>query len=334
MGAVETRQLLQMCFGAHLSRAIGNIADIGLADKIGENETRSISDLASETGCHERTLYRVMRYTSSYGVFEEKGNWEFGHTDLSRALRSDAHGSFRPAAQLFNWLFQGLGEFDHTLKTEQSGMTRHLGQPVFEYLPNNPDKAAMFDAAMPSFHGGETEAMLEAYDFSDIGMLADVGGGGGTLIATALQHYPSMNGLLFDLDHVIGRAKPGLEEAGVADRCQTVEGSFFDFIPDGADAYLMRHIIHDWSDEESVEILKNCRKAVPADGRLLIVETIVPEGNDRSPAKEMDITMLLYPGGLERTENEYRDLFAASGFRLDDVTPTSSMVNVIEGRPV
>lgn len=333
MGAVETRGLLQVFFGAHLSEAVGSIAEIGLADRIGKDQTRPVAALASETGCHERTLYRVMRYLASHGIFEERGPRTFGHTALSAALRSDAEESARPAIMMMHWVSRSLPRFGHTLKTEESSLTRHLGQPLFEYLPDNPDKAALFDAAMPSFHGGETEAMLDAYDFSGIGTLADIGGGGGALISTTLGRYPAMKGLLFDLDHVVGRAQSNLEAAGVADRCRIVEGSFFDFVPEGADAYLMRHIIHDWSDEQSIEILKNCRRSVPTDGRLLVVETIVPEGNDRSPAKEMDMTMLLYPGGMERTENEYRDLFEATGFRVAAVTPTSTMVSVIEGRP-
>ena len=333
MGADETRTLLQMMFGAHLSQAVAKIAEIGLADRLGEDETRPVSDLTSETGCHERTLYRTMRYLASHGIFAEQGSRQFGHTALSKALRSDAEGSFRPGALLFQWLLTSLGEFGQTLKTERSALTHALGEPIFEFLPKHPDKAAMFDAAMPSFHSGETEAMLDAYDFSRIETLADIGGGGGTLIAAMLQRHPSMTGVLFDLGHVVGRATANLEQAGVAHRCRMVEGSFFDFVPEGAEAYLMRHIIHDWSDEDSVRILDNCRKAMPTGGRMLIVETVVPEGNEASPAKEMDMTMLLYPGGMERTEQEYRQLFDASGFELAGVTPTDSMVSVIEGRP-
>jgi hypothetical protein len=143
-----------------------------------------------------------------------------------------------------------------------------------------------------------------------------------------------MKGLLFDLDHVAGRASENLESAGLANRCEVVVGNFFESFPEGADAYLMRHIIHDWTDEQCIQILKNCRAVMPADGRLLVVEPVVPPGNDPSPAKDMDIIMLVYPGGMERTEEEYRELFAAAGFELAGVTPTASPVSVIEGRPV
>jgi predicted O-methyltransferase YrrM len=153
------------------------------------------------------------------------------------------------------------------------------------------------------------------------------------LIAAALQRHPDMAGILFDLDHVIERARSNLQQAGVEHRCQLVAGSFFESVPEGADAYLMRHIIHDWSDEESVKILHNCRERVSDNGRVLIVEAIVPEGNDPSPAKEMDMAMLLYPGGMERTETEYQTLLHSAGFELAGVTPTTSMVSVLEGRP-
>tara|TARA_B100002003_G_scaffold248080_1_gene281057 strand:+ start:2705 stop:3748 length:1044 start_codon:yes stop_codon:yes gene_type:complete len=314
MGRDDNHALLQMFFAAHLSQAVGHIAEIGVADLVGEDGTRRVSDLALETGCHERTLYRVMRYLASHGIFVEQDDRAFGHTSLSKALRSEAENSFRPVARMLQMVSRGLAGFDHTLKTEGSALAHVFGEPIFDYLSTHPDEAAIFDAAMPAFHVGEIDAMLDAYDFSEIGTVADIGGGGGAVITGVLQNHPGMRGVLFDLGHVIGRAQENLERDGVADRCRTVEGSFFDTVPDGADAYLMRHIIHDWSDADSVRILENCRKAVPAGGRLLIVETIVPEGNDPSPAKEMDVMMLLYPGGMERTETEYRELFAAAGF--------------------
>lgn len=164
MGAAETRTLLQAMFGAHLSRAIGQTAEMGLADRIGVGQSRPVSELAAETGCHERALYRVMRYLASHGIFEETGRREFTHTDLSAAMRSDAEQSFRPAGLLMHWITGSLGEFDHTLKTQGSALAQRLGEPVFEFLSTHPEKAALFDAAMPSFHGGETEAMLESYD--------------------------------------------------------------------------------------------------------------------------------------------------------------------------
>jgi hypothetical protein len=231
-------------------------------------------------------------------------------------------------------LLKSVGEFEHSLRTGKSALAAHLGAPLFEYLPQHPETAAMFDAAMPSFHGGETAAMLEAYDFSGINTLADIGGGSGMLIAETLQRHPAMKGVLYDLPHAIQHAQTNIREFGLDGRCRLESGSFFDSVPAGADAYLMRHIIHDWEDADSIRILQNCRKAIAPQGKLLIVEAVIPEGNGYSVAKEMDITMVLYPGGQERTEQEYRSLFSQSGFELTRVVPTKSMVSVVEGRPV
>lgn len=330
----ETRELLQVFFAAHLSHAVASMAEMGLPDLIATDQSRDVSELARETGTDERTLYRVLRFMSSHGIFAEESGKRFRHSELSQALRTDAEQSFHPAARLSHRLLRSLTKFDETLRTGESALAHSVGKPLFEFLTENPEEAALFDQAMPSFHAGETEAMLDAYDFSGIGTLADIGGGGGSLLAVTLQRHPTLQGILFDLGHVIGRAKENMAAAGVVDRCRLIEGSFFDSIPAGADAYLMRHIIHDWTDEQSIAILENCRKVIKKDGRVLLVEAVVAEDDEPSQAKEMDISMLLYPGGAERTAREYDALFEKSGFRLEGVTPTKSMVSVVEGRPV
>jgi SAM-dependent methyltransferase len=210
-----------------------------------------------------------------------------------------------------------------------------FGKPLFAYLSEHPDDAQLFDAAMNGFHGGETEAVLNAYDFTGVSTLADIGCGNGTVLSATLERYPAMRGLFFDQDHVIDRARTGLQSAAFADRCQFLNGSFFESVPDGADAYFLRHIIHDWPDDASLQILRNIRRAIPPAGRLLIVEMVVPENNDFSPAKTFDMIMMLFPpNGLERTEKEYRELLRNGGFELSRVVPTSSPVSVIEARPV
>jgi cyclopropane fatty-acyl-phospholipid synthase-like methyltransferase len=176
--------------------------------------------------------------------------------------------------------------------------------------------------------------MLDAYDFTGIRVLADIGGGNGSLISSILARYPQMKGLLFDLGHVAGRAQDNLKASGLADRCTVMIGNFFEAIPAGADAYLFRHIIHDWTDEQSIQILDRCRKVIPANGKLLIVDCVVPAGNAPSLAKDYDITMLTFPGGQERTEAEFRTLFKASGFELVSIMPTTTMISVVEGKPV
>jgi hypothetical protein len=186
---------------------------------------------------------------------------------------------------------------------------------------------------MVGVHGRETGAMCDAYDFSGFGTLVDVGGGNGSLITTVLQRTPRLCGLLYDLPHVIERAKSNLAAAGVADRCTTAAGSFFESIPAGGDAYLMRHIIHDWDDERCRKILGNVRKVIPPAGKLLVVEGVVPPGNGSSFTKLLDLTMLVIPGGKERTAEEYAALYSRAGFRLTRIVPTASEVSVIEGVP-
>jgi len=205
--------------------------------------------------------------------------------------------------------------------------------PIFDYFSTHPEDGKLFDAAMTGVHGRETAAMLDAYDFSGIGTLADIGGGNGSVITAILEKYPAMKGILFDVPAVVERARANIGSAGLADRCRVVAGNFFESVPPGADAYLMRHIIHDWDDEKSITILKNCRKAVGDKGKLLVVEGVVPPGNEPSVSKFFDLAMMVLPGGMERTEEEYRQLYEAAGFRLTSVVPTKTWVSVIEGEP-
>lgn len=325
---------MEIMFGSVLSRAVSAVAEFGVADLIEPGSSRPVAELAAATGCHERTLYRCLRYLASHEIFVENSKGAFGLTPLAAALRTDAVGSFRPAARMLGRMFPAVAELENTLRDGENGIVKSLGQPLFEYLPSHPELAAVFDSGMTAIHGSETPAMLEAFDLSGIGTLADVGGGNGSLLTSVLQKYPAMKGILFDLGHVSGRATGNLQKAGLGDRCEVREGSFFEAFPEGADAYLMRHVIHDWDDQQSVQILKNCRAVIPAHGRLFIVEAVVPDGNDPSPAKDFDMAMLIYPGGMERTEAEYRALVSAAGFELVGVTPTASAVSVVEGRPV
>jgi len=334
MPQAETEKLTQMVFGAGLSQAISSIAELGVADQIEPGSPRPIKALARETGANERSLYRILRLLASNGVFQEKDNRHFDHTPLSSCLRSDAENSFRPAAQIGHRIFSFWDGLHHSVTTGESAFTKIFGQPLFDYLGSHPELAPIFDAAMVAIHGHETPAMLEAYDFSDVQMLADIGGGNGSLISAVLQRYPRLKGLLFDLGHVVKRSREILQGSGLADRCSIVEGNFFESLPSGPETYLFRHIIHDWSDEQSIQILSNCRKVIPDHGRLLIVEAVVPPGNEPSLAKVFDMVMLALPGGMERTEEEYRILFDKAGFRLSSVTPTRSIVSVVEGKPV
>jgi hypothetical protein len=308
-------------------------AKLGLADLLVDGP-RTVADLARATQTHAPSLFRLLRGLASLGVFAEEADGRFGLTPLAECLRSDIPGSQRALAIMSGEEhYQAWGQLLYSVETGKIAFDKIYGQPVFEFLSQNLEQAKVFDAAMVGVHGRETAAMTDAYDFSDIPVLADIGGGNGSLLTTVLTKHPHLRGILYDLPGVAERAKANLQAAGVAERCEVIGGSFFEAIPAGADAYLMRHILHDWDDERATTILKNVRKAIRPNGRLLVVEGVIPPGNDPSFGKLLDLTMLVIPGGKERTEDEYRALFAAGGFELARIVPTEAEVSVIEGQP-
>jgi SAM-dependent methyltransferase len=199
-------------------------------------------------------------------------------------------------------------------------------------MSQNPDRGAIFDKAMTGHHGDETEPMLDAYDFSSFAEIVDVGGGNGSVLVGTLTRHPQLKGVLFDLPTVAVRARAAIESAGLQGRCRVESGSFLDAVPTGADIYLMRHVLHDWRDEDAATILRNCRTAMRPGGRVVVVEAVVPAGNDPSFAKWMDLMMITY-GGKERNETEYRRLFSDAGYELTRVVPTRAGVSVLEGVP-
>jgi hypothetical protein len=316
------------------SQAVHVAAALGLADLL-KDGPRSADDLARATGTHAPALYRLLRALASDGVFVEGPDGRFSQTALSECLRGDVPGSLRAVALMMgDEHYRAWGELLHSVRTGGTGFERLYGRGVFDYLADNPRAAANFDEAMTGVHGAETSAMLDGYDFSPFGTVVDVGGGNGSVLTAVLRKHPSLRGVLFDLPHVVERAKANLKAAGIEGRCQAVGGSFFESVPAGGDAYLMRHIIHDWDDEKSLTILRNCRKVMGPGAKLLLVESVVPPGNEPGFVKWLDLNMLVLPGGQERAEAEYRDLYAKAGFRLGRVVPTRVEVSVIEGEPV
>ncbi len=201
---------------------------------------------------------------------------------------------------------------------------------LFELIQKTPGMAETFSETMVGIHGAEPPAVAAAYDFSGIGTLVDVGGASGNMLGHVLAKFPQLKGVLYDLPHVVTDAPPLLERLGVADRVTIESGSFFDSVPAGHDAYLMSHIIHDWDERECGQILANCRKAMKPDGKVLIVEMVLPEGDEPHPGKLLDMMMLLGPGGQERTPAQYKELLAANGFRMTRIVPTASAVSVVE----
>lgn len=305
-------------------------AKLGLADLL-EQGPRSAEDLATATKTHAPSLFRLLRGLASMGIFAENGKREFELTPLARCLLTNEPGSQRALAIMSGEEhYRAWGELMYSVETGKIAFDKLYGMPCFEFLSKNVEQAKTFDAAMVGVHGRESSAMTDAYDFSVFGTLADVGGGNGSLLTTVLKKHTSLRGILYDLPGVTERAKANLAQAGLTDRCQVIGGSFFESIPSGADAYLMRHIIHDWDDEKSTTILRNTHKVMKDNGRLLLIEGVISEDNSPSFGKLLDLTMLTIPGGKERTAEEFRILLKASGFELTRIIPTSAEVSVIE----
>lgn len=307
-------------------------AKLGIADLL-ISGPRTAEELAVVTSTHAPSLYRLLRGLASLGVFAEVEGKKFTLTPLAECLRSDSSSSQRALAIMSGEEhYKAWGELLYSVQTGKTAFDMLYGMPVFDFLSKHEEQAKNFDAAMVGVHGRETSAMTDAYDFSTFGVLADVGGGNGSLLTTVLKRNPQLKGMLYDLPGVTERAKASLQAAGVLDRCQVIGGSFFESVPAGADAYLMRHIIHDWDDEKCITILKNIHSVIKPDGKLLVVEGVIPPGNDPNFGKLLDLTMLTIPGGKERTEEEYRELFAAGGFQLTHIVPTAAEISIIEGK--
>lgn len=323
--------LIQMFFGCFVSQALAVAAKLGIADLLAERP-QTIAALAARTGTHERSLYRVLRTLASVGVFRETDERVFDLTPLAEPLRSDAPNSVRNGAIFMGepWHWRVYGEMLHSVRTGKSAWGRANGAEVFDYFAANPEHGEIFNRAMTDMSAASAAAITEAYDFSGVETLVDVAGGHGVLLASVLRANPALRGVLFDLPHVLEGAPETLERAGVKERVEVAAGDFFSLVPAGADTYMLKHIIHDWDDERAALILNNIRRAMRADGRVLLFEAVVPAGNAPDFGKLMDLEMLVSPGGVERTEREFRELLAQAGLRLTRVVPTRSYLSVVE----
>jgi len=327
-------ELGRLLTGNWLTQAVHVAAHLGIADLLADGPMHA-DEIAAQTKTHALSLYRLLRTLASAGIFAEASDGTFRLTPMADALRKDAPDSqWAMAMMLGGEPYYAWGDLLHNVQTGECAFQHRFGRPLFDFLGEHPEKARIFDAAMTSIHGRETAAMLNAYDFSKIGTLIDVGGGNGSTLAEILTRHETMQGVLFDLPHVVAAAAERLQAAGLSARCQTIGGSFFESAPAGGDAYILRHIIHDWTDDQSVQILRCVRQAMSSQARLLVVEHVIQPGNEPAPGKYFDLAMMVLPGGMERTEAEYRRLFDAAGLRLARIIPTSADVCVIEVLPV
>lgn len=322
--------ILQMAMGAIMTQALGVAAKLGIADLLADGK-KPVDELASASEAHAPSLYRILRSLASTGVFVETAPRVFANTQVSNLLRSDVPGSMRNGVIFMAepWHYNVWGNMLHSARTGETAWKATHGQEVFDWFPSHPEESEIFNRAMTDMSAGAAPAVVAAYDFSGINVLADIAGGHGLLLAQILKSNSEMKGILFDMDHVIAGADEMLETQGVADRVEKVSGDFFKEVP-SADAYIMKHIIHDWDDERSIKIMQSIHRAMIGDGKVLLIEMVIPEGNDPHPGKILDLEMLTSPGGLERTEAEYASLFERAGFRLNRIIPTFSPFSVIE----
>jgi hypothetical protein len=325
--------ILRMIWGIHISRAVYVAAELGIADRLADGPMTS-AQLAEATQTHEPSLYRILRLLASLGVLTEEADRSFCLTVLGHRLRTDVPASMRSWAMLVESL-GGVRAFEpiiETVRTGTPGVDLAHGIDIFEFVETHPQLAQGFHAAMSERTAQFAPSVATGYDFSPMRIVADVGGGKGTLLAAILRANRNLQGVLFDLPAVVTVAPEVLRTAGVADRCQIVPGDFFSGVPEGADAYILANVLHDWDDARSVHILTNCRRAMARGGRVLIVERLIPEDPAAAlPVLLSDMNMLVFTGGKERTNTEYGTLLAEAELRLGRVLPMASPYGVIEG---
>lgn len=337
--AEDQAALLQMSFGYMTSQVIGVAARLGIADVLRDGAKTS-EELATATGAHAPSLLRLLRALACLGVLVEVEPGRFELTSLGAPLRRDAPNSVRALTMLFcdEAVWTAWGNLLHSVRTGENAFEQAFGIGAFEYFARNPVLSAIFNEAMAEHTRTVAPCVVAGYDFSRFRTIVDVGGGNGTLIAAILEATPGLRGILFDTPAGVEAAGATLEAAGVADRCRIVEGDFFESVPDGGDACVLKSVIHDWDDDRSITILDNCRRAMPADGTLLLVEPVLPPRVESAAITGMvmsDLNMLVVASGRERTETEFQALFTSAGFELTAVTPTLAPTDysVIEGVP-
>jgi hypothetical protein len=325
-------RLNEMIMAQVVSRLVHLAATLKLPDHVADGP-RSAAELASVTATHPRSLHRVLRTLASLGLFTEDAEHRFGLTPLGAALKSGEPSRATALILGGELLTRSFDELLYSVQTGQPGFDKAFAVPLFDWLANHPAEASLFSETMVGFHGTEPAAIAAAYDFSGFGTVVDVGGATGNLLATILASHPGPRGILYDLPHVVTEAPRLLRDRGVADRIDIDAGSFLERVPSGGDTYILSHIIHDWDEETCLTILGHCRAGINSNGRLLIVEMVLPAGDMPHPGKMLDMVMLTVPGGQERTEAEYAALLDAAGFRLARVVPTASPVSVVEAFP-
>lgn len=327
------QRLHQLITGGWISQAVYAASKLGIADYL-DAGPRKAAELANQIDCHAGALHRLLRALASAGLFKETEDHRFSLTEVGDCLRTDSPDSARNSSIMVSEImYQTWGELLHSIQTGESAFAKVHGAPIFEYFAANEQQARIFDAGMISWMQEEADAIVGAYEWPDEGRVVDIGGGSGGMLLTLLNRHPQLMGVIFDLPEVVDRNRALHESDDTYTCCELQGGNFFSSVPDGADIYLLRNIIHDWDDEQSLKILRNCREVCNPTSKVLLMEYVIPEGNDPFAAKWLDLMMLVGPGGQERTETEYRDLLDAAGLSVTGIIPTTTDMSIVESQP-
>jgi SAM-dependent methyltransferase len=320
-------RLLEIGFGFAAAQCLAVAAELGIADRLAGGP-QSVEALALATATDPAALRRVLRLLAAEGVFAEDQSGCFAPTPLSDALRADAPASPRDLLRMLGREpFAAWARLIDAVRTGKPSFELVFGEPRFDWLAKHPEAATLFHAAMRSLGDDANDAIAEAYDFATVGVVVDVGGGNGRLLSAILARHAQCEAVLFDRAEGIAAAEAG--QGGPLPRCRLITGDFFQSVPDGGDAYILKRVLHDWSDDDVVRILANCRRAMAPDGRVLVIEVLVPPGNAPDPIKVMDVNMLVVTGGRERTAEEFAELFARAGLRAAAIV-SAARVSILE----
>lgn len=327
------RMLMEELVGGYrLTQMIYVVAELGVVDHLEAAGAQDAAALAAACGAHAPALFRVLRGLAGAGVFHEDPSGRFTATEAGRLLLRDRPDSLRPWVIDYGqpWWWQPWGRLLETVRTGETAFAAVHGRNFFDWLREHPEEFARFNAHMTAMTAATAAAVGERCDLAGVRLAVDVAGGHGRLLAALLERAPGLEGVLFDLPEVVAGAAAILEPRGVAARVRCVGGSFFESVPGGGDLYLLKDIVHDWDDERALTILRNCRAAMPAGARLVLVERVIEPGNAPSPAKLLDISMMVITGGRERSAADYSALLEAAGLTLQHITATRSAHSLVE----
>ncbi len=327
------QQMFQFITGYWVSQTVGALAQLGVCDQFTEG-ARTAAEVASDVGANPRALFRVLRAAATLGMFTHHPDDRFSLTPLGETLKSDVPGSMRDMAiaqtSPGHWL--PWGRFEDAIKSGAEQASLVHGKPIFDYYGEHADERVAFMGAMAGMSSLVAGELVRLVDFSDCKLVADIGGASGALLAQVLDAHPEAAGILYDLPNVAEDARSVVAARGHAARCEIVGGDFFESAPTGADAYILKMILHDWNDEQSVTILRNIAKGMKQGSRVYVIEMVIPDDNSPSAAQLMDLNMLTMLPGCERTQSEYAVLFTAAGLKLQKLTHTHSPMQIMEAR--